>query len=251
VSEKKINIVFQSEKEAIEHYINVRYKGIITCPHCGSSTKISRRNDRSRVIQCNACNKSFSVFKGTVFEKSNTDIRIWFDACKALLNDKKGMPALLFQRQIMSNYNIHITYKCVWRIFNKIRTAMSNIRKETFITKYLETDETYIGSSAKNFKGENKKGRGTHKTAVHGIFDRYTGKVRMHIMNPDEDGKKITGKQLQENIDKYCKDGALIITDDFSGYKFLDKPNEKNINIVRLIILKNNIVKVVVFILII
>jgi len=230
VSEKCLKTRFKTEKDAILHYINVRYKGVITCPHCGSSSRISFRNDRPKVFQCNSCNNSFSVFKGTIFEKSSTYIRIWFDACRLLLDDKKGMPATLLKRQIMTNYTISITYKCAWRILNRIRIAMGNNRTETMLSGMIETDETYVGPKAKRNKwGNNKKGRGTeYKIPIHGIYERDTGKVHMYIMPPNEQGKKITGKQLKANIDKHCKKNAWIFTDEFSGYNILDKKDKDN-----------------------
>jgi hypothetical protein len=43
-------------------------------------------------------------------------------------------------------------------------------------------------------------------------------------MLPDADGKKLSGKQLLTIPDKACKDGTTVISDDFTGYKILDKP---------------------------
>lgn len=58
--------------------MNTRYD-IVKCPHCGS-IKVYRRKDNGRFFTCKECNNSFSLFKGTIFEKSTTDIRKWFYA---------------------------------------------------------------------------------------------------------------------------------------------------------------------------
>jgi len=161
------------------------------------------------------------------------------------------MPALLFQRNMNLKYNRkknnkkkkkedsnkeegreYLSYKCAWRILKKVREDMSN-NSNTYqmMGPLLETDETYIGPKPKKVKGQkNKKGRGTKKLPVHGIYDRHTGNVIMNIMYPDPNFKdhRIAGIQLKANIDKYCKKNSMIISDDFSGYNFLDKPNENN-----------------------
>lgn len=39
-------------------------------------------------------------------------------------------------------------------------------------------------------------------------------------------GQRLTGKQLLAVIETVCKEGATVATDDFSGYKILDKGNK-------------------------
>jgi hypothetical protein len=46
-------------------------------------------------------------------------------------------------------------------------------------------------------------------------------------MLPDEEGRKLTGKQLLAVLDEACKKGTVVISDDFSGYKILDKKTAK------------------------
>ena len=67
---------FPTEEKAIKHFISIRYE-VVTCPHCGSH-KVYRRKDQPKLFACKECNNSFSIFKGTIFEKSCTDIRTWF-----------------------------------------------------------------------------------------------------------------------------------------------------------------------------
>jgi len=223
MSQMNMKLAFSSEKEAIDHFIQVRYKGVITCPRCGATTNIYRRRDNPKNYQCKTCNCSISVFKDTIFEKTKTDIRIWFDACKSLINDVKGMPALLFEKKVFSDYGIKISYKCIWRMFKKIRKAMLNETQRKLIDITVEIDETYVGPKPRRIRGvHNKRGRGTSKTPVLGIYDRLTGRVHMTILPREKNAKYVSSKQIEEQIKKYCNKGITINTDEFKGYKFLD-----------------------------
>src|SRR5215510_10503097 len=111
---------FDTEEKAIRHFIEQRYKGEAVCHHCGSRIKISHRNDNIKFFQCNSCNNSFSVFKNTIFEKSDTDFRKWLFAINLFLNGKKGVSGYQLKREI------GVTYKTAWRMLKQIRLAMGN-----------------------------------------------------------------------------------------------------------------------------
>ncbi|MEY4433163.1 MAG: hypothetical protein RLZZ44_1296, partial [Bacteroidota bacterium] len=87
---------FGTEEDCIKHFISVRYPQGATCNHCGN--KKTYRRGGSKNFDCKACNSTFSVFKGTIFEKSCTDLRKWFFAIHLFLNGKKGISALQLQR---------------------------------------------------------------------------------------------------------------------------------------------------------
>jgi transposase-like protein len=73
-----------------------------------------------------------------------------------------------------------------------------------------------------------KRGRGTKKTPVVGVKERSTGHVYAKVMLPDENGHKITGKQLLGVIDFSCKAGTAVMTDDNPSYNILNKGENKN-----------------------
>jgi transposase-like protein len=238
---------FPTEEAAINYFIKVAYGGILTCPHCGSKTRVYRYRQLQKLCNCKNCLNSFSPFTGTIFEKSSTDLRKWFFAMRLFLNDRKGVSSLNLHREI------GVTQKTAWNILHKIRLVMEEKDMEPF-DSVVEIDETYIGGKPKytpppkgidfslldssegysmieyiedNPSGSSKLryGRGTDKTPVFGIKQRDTGKVYAQIMLPDEAGKELTSKQLLAVIEKRCKEGITIMTDDFSSYKALDKPD--------------------------
>jgi hypothetical protein len=52
--------------------------------------------------------------------------------------------------------------------------------------------------------------------------------VYAKVALPDNDGKKLSGKQLLDILDEVCQDNTTVISDDFGGYKILDKPHDNN-----------------------
>lgn len=129
---------FPTEESVIEYYINIRYPNGVHCNHCGSS-KVYQEKKRQKVFSCNDCLSTFSPFKGTIFEKSSTDLRKWMYAIHLFLNGKKGVSGLQLQREI------GVTYKTAWRMLLQIRMAMGNVEHKEFIDTIVEIDETYVG----------------------------------------------------------------------------------------------------------
>jgi hypothetical protein len=134
-------------------------------------------------------------------------------------------------------------------MLHQIRQAMQDNELTPF-ESIVEVDETYVGGKPKRHpvkKGIDlsllessegysmvgtseeapsvKPGRGTKKIPVFGIKERESGRVYAQIMLPDELGKKLSGKQLLAVIEKRCVEGITVMTDDFSSYKILDKPD--------------------------
>jgi len=236
-----------AEKAAINYFIRIRYGGILTCPYCKAVVKVYRYRQVKKLCHCKNCNNSFSPFTGTIFEKSTTPLWKWLYAIFLFIDDPGGVAALHIQRKIK------VTYKTAFRMLHKIREAMRNGELKAF-ESLVEVDETYVGGKPKRYppkKGVDlsllgssdvsiieipdevpcivppiiKPGRGTKKTPVFGIKERESGKVYARIMLPDELGKKLTGRQLLDVIEKVCKEGTTIISDDFSSYKILDEPD--------------------------
>lgn len=213
---------FPTENSIIEYFIKSRYGETVICPHCGHVIEVKHRNDRPKLFNCRFCKNTFSVFKGTIFEKSDTDLRKWFYAIHLFLNDKKGISAKQLQREI------GVTYKTAWRMLHKIREAMSNTDMNKAFEAIVEIDETYIGRRPRKRNGESvplKRGRGTNKTPVVGVKERSSNKVYAQVALPNKKGQKLTGKQLFKILDKVCKDNTTVMTDDFSGYNFLNREN--------------------------
>ena len=221
---------FPTELSAIEHFIQIRYNDKVTCNHCGSD-HVYHRHTTPKLFNCMSCHNSFSIFAGTIFEKSSTDLRKWMFAIHLFLNGKKGISGYQLQREI------GVTYKTAWRMLQQIRTAMSNTQSENqqAFNAIIEIDEAYIGGKPRkenqhdkdddnNNLTPNKRGRGTNKTPVVGVIDRENKIVYAEVAMPDSKGHKLTGKQLFSVLKQACKanNPDIVITDEFRGYDYFD-----------------------------
>lgn len=213
---------FGTEKQIIDYYINIRYKGTPHCNHC-KSTKVYQRHDRLKVFECATCKNDFSIFKNTIFENSSTDLRKWFYAIHLFLNGKKGISGCQLERET------GVTYKTAWRMLQQIRSAMQNPHFKDSFTTVVEIDETYVGgkprkgSKGKNDIKTNKRGRGTSKTPVVGIIDRTNKQVYAKVALPNAKGEKLSGKQLLGILNEVTKQGTTVMTDEFRSYNILSK----------------------------
>lgn len=143
----KFNKQFPTELACIEHFITIRYNNKELCRHC-NNIKIYHRKDEPKKFQCAACHNSFSIFKGTIFENSSTDLRKWMYAIHLFLNSKKGISGYQLQREI------GVTYKTAWRMLKQIRLAMGHPENQEFIGVLVKMNETYVGGKPR--KGAKK-----------------------------------------------------------------------------------------------
>lgn len=221
---------FPTEESVIEYYLSIRYPNGVYCNHCGSA-QVYQKTSRKKVFNCPDCNNTFSSFKGTIFEKSSTDLRKWMYAIHLFINGKKGISGLQLQREI------GVTYKTAWRMLQQIRLAMGNAENQEFFDTIVEIDETYVGGKPRKSnnhddddKGNstpNKRGRGTNKTPVVGMVDRNNKKVFAKVAMPNGLGQKLTAKQLMDILKVVSKqeNNNTIMSDEFRSYDPLSKNN--------------------------
>ncbi len=206
----EFNKKFPTELACIQYFIKIRYTDKVLCNHCRSD-KVSHRKNTPKVFDCSKCHNTFSIFKGTIFEKSDTDLRKWVYAIHLLLNSKKGISGYQLQREIS------VTYKTAWRMLHKIRQAMGNKKNndddDNFMNSIIEIDETYLGGKAENkHMNEKIKAKGKFKKDIAlGMLER-AKEVRAFKL---DDTKIITiYNKIIENVEKDSK----IITDEHRAY---------------------------------
>lgn len=222
---------FPDENSAIDFIVATKYKNGYICPKCGSVHKgIYHQKYNHRFMYCNNCKSEFSALKGTIFENTHLDLRMWLYAMNLVLVSRKGISALQLKRELGMG-----SYQSALRMLQQIRKAMEKEEyKETF-EAVVEIDETYVGGKPRknndysdDENNKPKRGRGTSKTPVIGVKERNTGKVHAVVANYNDEGKQLSGKQLFAVLKKVCKGNNTVMTDQFSGYNILDKENECN-----------------------
>ena len=170
----------------------------ITCPQCRSNNFWFLSDGR---FKCKICYKKFSKPK-TLNKRLLKQIISEF-----LLEHSTNI--------ILSRVNI--SKRKLLEILTLLRTEMTKDVPAVF-AGIVEVDETYIGGKWKNKSvktkrklGKIKRGRGTLKQPVFGIFCR-NGKVFAEVVSGVEAG------DLQPIIEKRVKKGSVICSDTWRGY---------------------------------
>jgi transposase-like protein len=212
---------YPDQEACIEHLEKVRWGAAATCPHCGSDA-VARKSESERVGRwnCHACNSSFNVLSGTIFEKTRIPLQKWFLAIGILVNAKKSVSSCQLARDLDMNQ------KSAWYMQQRIRAAMLTNQGE-LLQGIVEADETYIGGKRrrKNRRDDDKNsgngksagftGRGTKKVPVAGAVER-GGRVFARVM------QDVSIKSLEQFIGSCVeKRGTLIVTDEWAGYRLL------------------------------
>lgn len=163
---------FPDQEACIEYLERVRWGDEANCPHCGS-VNVGRKDDSGRVGRwnCHACNSSFNVLSGTIFEKTRIPLQKWFLAIGLIVNAKKSLSSFQLARDLDMNQ------KSAWYMQQRIRAAMLTEEGE-LLQGIIEADETYVGGKPRKTNRRddnskpNKRGRGTKKTPVIGVMER-------------------------------------------------------------------------------
>jgi len=197
--------VFPDEKTCIEYMIQKRWNGKPKCPRCNSE-KVYRYSDNKR-FKCPACDKQFTVKIGTIFEDSPLSLQKWFFAIFLLTAHKKGISSCQLAK------DIHVTQKSAWFMTQRIRELMKSNSFEKKLNGTVEVDETYVGGKTHGKGSGYMQG---NKTPVFGMAER-DGELRTQVV------KYANGKNLKPIIRQNVSKDAVLMSDEFGGYKDLNK----------------------------
>lgn len=179
---------------------------IFTCPSCGSKRSW---NTRRSARKCKECRKEWVPSKSLV---------------AGIRADKKGWKIFIIaflRYRTVSLIRIHTEQSrpVIMKMSHCLREAMA-VDVPGMLSGTIEIDETYIGPQWRNRrwverKLGTKKGRGTQKQAVFGIYERKRGIARTFLV-PNAQKKTILP------IIRACVSlGSLICTDGFELYRML------------------------------
>jgi hypothetical protein len=81
-------------------------------------------------------------------------LTVWFWAAYLMTSDKRGVSALLLQRQLVLP-----RYETAWMMLHKFRRAMVNMSREP-LRGEVEVDDTWVGGTQPGLRGSRqRKGR--------------------------------------------------------------------------------------------
>ncbi|MEE9597879.1 MAG: IS1595 family transposase [Acidiferrobacterales bacterium] len=200
-----------TEDQAREYLESIRWPGGAICPHCGGdkTAKLQGKATRPGVYKCKnrECRKQFTITVGTIMERSHIKLRHWIIAFHLMCSSKKGVSAHQIHREL------GITYKSAWFMCHRIRYAMTQEPLAGMLNGTVEVDETYVGGKSRR----GIPGRGSErKTPVVALVER-DGSVRSKPVASV--GATTLKKAIRDNVDR----AATIMTDEWSGYKGLDR----------------------------
>lgn len=128
--------------------------------------------------------KQVYPLKGTIFEKSTTNLVSWFHAIYLFSVSKNGVSAMELQRQI------GVTYKCAWRMCHQIRLLMGPSGEQ--LSGIVEVDEAFMGPVKK-------------KQMVVGMVER-GGRLRAQVVSREK-------HHLINTFDENVAVGSTVMSD--------------------------------------
>ena len=127
---------FHSEQACREYLEKLRWADGLVCPKCNAISQVGRIS-RGRLI-CPSCRYQATVTAGTIFDKTRTELRVWFAAIWYITNQKHGVSALGLQRVLGLG-----SYETAWTILHRLRRAMVRPDRD-LLGGEVEIDETYL-----------------------------------------------------------------------------------------------------------
>jgi transposase-like protein len=211
--------MYPTNAACLDKLFRLRYGKLEACPKCQCKAEFRRITTR-RAYQCKHCYSQFYPTANTPFDKTRVPLQDWFFAIYLFSTTRNGVSAKELQRQL------GVTYKCAWRMGHCIRLLIGGMDIDK-LKGFVEFDESYHGSSPKNWSKEKRKaskeaeqkrlGRGLDtKTPIFAMIERQ-GRVRaFHVPNVTKDS---IFKLIRDNVDTSAK----VSTDEFPLYKNLSR----------------------------
>jgi transposase-like protein len=197
---------FATEDACQDYLTACRWPDGFACPRCGHARVY--RLDEHRRWQCAACRYQTSLTAGTILHNTKTPLTVWFWATYLTVTDKRGLSALLLQRQLGLR-----RYETAWMLLHKLRRAMVNMAREQ-LHGDVEIDDTWIGGHQAGLQGSRQL-RGRRAALVLVAVEKRgkaSGRVRMAVI-PDFKATTLTAF-----IKQHIASGSTIYTDGLKSF---------------------------------
>ena len=208
---------FASEEVCQDYLETCRWPEGFTCPRCGHAR--AYRLVKHRRLQCVECRYQVSLTAGTILHNTKTPLLSWFWAAYLTVTDKRGISALLLQRQLGLR-----RYETAWMLLHKLRRAMVNAAREPLHGE-VEIDDTWVGGPQPGLRGSRQlKGRKA-AIVVAAVEKRggVSGRIRMAVI---PDFKKTT---MIDFVKQHIIPGSTVDTDGLKGFEDLQAAGVKHV----------------------
>jgi transposase-like protein len=175
---------------------------------------------KHRRWRCVACRYQVSLTAGTILHNTKISLTAWFWAAYLMTTDKRGISALLLQRQLGLR-----RYETAWMLLHKLRRAMVNAAREPLHGE-VEIDDTWVGGPQAGLRGSRQlKGRKAAivLVAVEKRGDNTSGRVRMATI---PDFKQTT---ILDFVTHHVARGATVYTDGLKSFDGLQPAGVRHV----------------------
>jgi transposase-like protein len=169
--------------------------------------------------RCVACRYQVSLTAGTVLHNTKMPLTVWFWAAYLMTTDKRGISALLLQRQLGLR-----RYETAWMLLHKLRRAMVNAAREP-LRDDVELDDTWVGGPQAGLRGSRQlKGRkAAIVVAAVENRDGVSGRVRMAVIPNFKQSTMIAF------VKHHISPGSTVVTDGLKGFEELEAAGVRHV----------------------
>ena len=197
---------FATEGACQEYLAASRWPDDFCCPRCGHRRAYPMLKQRRWC--CVECRYQVSLTAGTVLHNTKLPLTVWFWAAYLMTTDKRGISALLLQRQLGLR-----RYETAWMLLHKLRRAMVNEAREALHGE-VEIDDTWVGGPQPGLRGSRQlKGR---KAAIVLVAvekrGRGSGRIRMAVV------QNFTQTTMIGFVRHHVRPGSTVYTDGLKGF---------------------------------
>ena len=203
---RQFQLDFATEEACQQYLAACRWPDGFICPRCGHGRAYELVKQRRQ--QCVKCRHQVSLTSGTILHRTKTPLSHWFWAAYLMTTDKRGVSALLLQRQLGLS-----RYETAWMMLHKLRRAMVNAIRER-LRGEVEVDDTWVGGEQAGLRGSRQLKNRRAALVLVAVEKRgkASGRARMSVI-PDFKAATII-PFLTKNI----APGSTIYTDGLQSF---------------------------------
>ena len=198
---------FKTDEDCMRYLSSIKWVNGYKCKKCGNENYCKGRKPFSH--RCTKCKYDESPTVHTMFDKCKFPLLTAFHIAFKISTKKKGMSTLELHKEF------ELRQQTCWTFKNKLQKAMKSSHVYP-LTGEVHVDEFFIGGPEKN-----KRGRGGEKkklvvVAIEKVTDGIGRAYGQVIENA-------SSKVLACFFESYIETSAMVITDQWNGYKPLKK----------------------------